>query len=143
MGTITAANSVLTIGIASIYPTAQQIQGFQMDDAFMTDAIEPVQVIIGVDGFISAGYVPYLTKQTISIQADSPSITIFEDWLAAQQQQLEVYAAFGVLMLPSVSRTYILSQGYLTSIPPMPGARKVLQGRNMGVTWGSILPQPT
>ena len=142
MPNITAANAVYMLGVASLYPTAQQLQGFGTDSAFDTDASEPAEVMIGVDGFVSAGFVPFLTKQTITLQADSPSVTLFEDWVSAMSAQLEVYYAFGLISLPAISRSYVLSQGVLTSVPQVPGTRKVLQPRNFVITWGSILAQP-
>ena len=143
MGTITSANSILTLGVASVYPTAQQIQGYQMDDAFAFEAVEPAQMIIGVDGLISAGYIPTLKKSSLMIQADSPSIAIFETWSAAMDQALEIYFAFASLAIPSLGTAYALTQGVLTSYVPAPSAKKVMQGRTFGITWGSILPQPT
>lgn len=142
MGTITAANSVYFLAIAGLYPTPQQLQGFSADAAFDTDASEPAEVVIGVDGRMSAGYVPFLTKQTISIMPDSLSSQMFEDWLAAQKAAREVYIANAVITLPSVNRAYVLTSGVMTSIVSIPGTRKVLQARNFVITWGDINPVP-
>jgi hypothetical protein len=142
MGTITAANSVYMLAVAGLFPTPQQLQGFSADAAFDTDASEPAEVVIGVDGKMSAGFVPFLTRQTISIMSDSASSLLFEDWLAAQKAAREVFLANAVITLPSVNRAYVLTQGVLTSIVSIPGTRKVLQARNFIITWADINPVP-
>jgi hypothetical protein len=142
MGTITAANAVYMLGVAGLFPTPQQLQGFSADAAFDTDASEPAEVVMGVDGRMSAGFVPFLTRQTISIMPDSPSSLLFEDWLAAQKAAREVYLANAVITLTSVNRAYVLTQGVMTSIVSIPGTRKVLQARNFIITWTDINPVP-
>lgn len=142
MASITAANAIFMLSVTGLFPVPQQLQGYAADAAFDTEASEPAEVVIGVDGRVSAGYVPFLTKQTISIMPDSPSSLLFEDWLAAQKAAGEVYFANASIVLPSVSRAYVLTSGVMTSIMSIPGTRKVLQARQFVITWGSIDPVP-
>jgi hypothetical protein len=142
MASITAANAVYLLSVTGLFPVPQQLQGFSADAAFDTDASEPAEVVIGVDGRMSAGYVPFLTRQTISIMPDSVSSLLFEDWLAAQKAAGEVYFANASITLTSVNRAYVLTNGILTSIVSIPGTRKVLTARNFVITWGSIDPVP-
>lgn len=139
---ITAANSVFMLAILGLYPIPQQLQGYSADAAFDTEAADSAEIVIGVDGIMSAGYVPYVTRQTISIMPDSPSSLLFEDWMAAQKAAREVYYANASITLPSVSRAYVLTNGVITSFPAIPGTRKVLQARQFTITWGSIDPVP-
>jgi hypothetical protein len=142
IGTITAANSVYMLTIPQLYPIPQQLVGYAADAAFETEASEPAEVVIGVDGRMSAGFVPFLTKQGISIMPDSPSAIVFEDWLTAQKSAQEIYSASAVIYLPSISRSYIMTNGVLTSTFSIPGTRKVLQARTFTITWGDITPVP-
>ena len=71
--TITSANSVFTIVIAGLFPAPVQLQGYASDKAFTTEALDLAEVQMGVDGRMTAGFVPNPTKQTITLQADSPS----------------------------------------------------------------------
>jgi hypothetical protein len=128
IGTITAANSVYMLTIPQLYPIPQQLVGYAADAAFETEA--------------SAGFVPFLTKQGISIMPDSPSAIVFEDWLTAQKSAQEIYSASAVIYLPSISRSYIMTNGVLTSTFSIPGTRKVLQARTFTITWGDITPVP-
>lgn len=138
--TITAANAVYMLDIPGLYPVPQRLQGFGTDSAFDTDASEPAETMMGVDGILSAGFVPFMTRQTITLQADSPSVLIFEDWLAAMKQAREVLFANATIVLPSVGRKYTNTRGVVTSVPAIPGTRKVLQPRAFVITWGDISP---
>lgn len=140
--TITAANSIFLLTIPGLYITPQQLQGYAADAAFDTEATEPVEVQMGVDGIMSAGYVPQPTKQTITLQADSQSIELFETWLATMKYTREVIFCNGSVTLPSVSRKYTATKGALTGYPGMPGVRKVLQPRTFTITWQDVSPAP-
>jgi len=142
MATITAANSVYMLSIAGLFPTPQQLQGYSADDAFSTDAVEPAEVVMGVDGRMSAGYIPRETPQTISLMPDSPSDQMFDAWLSAQKLIREIYFANGLITLTSIGRTYVLTRGVLTSIPPIVSAKKVLQARTFRITWETVAPVP-
>ena len=140
MGTITAANSVYMLSVRGLYPSPQQLQGYSTDSAFETDQSTPSEVMIGVDGVLSAGFAPFLTTQTINLQADSGSVIIFEQWLEAMKRTREVFLADATIILPSVNRKYNLRDGVLSSTSPIPGTRKVLQPRAFTITWGDISP---
>lgn len=140
--TITAANSVFLLSVRGLYDVAQLLQGYSADAAFDTEASEPAEVVKGVDGRMSAGFVPFMTRQTIQIMPDSNSSEIFENWLAAQKTAGEIFYADALISLPSTQRKYTCRKGVLTSIVAIPGVRRVLQARPFAITWDSIDPAP-
>lgn len=140
MSSITAANSVFLLSVGGIYPIPQQLQGYAADAAFAFDAADPVEAVMGVDGRMSAGYTPYMTQQTISIMPDSPSLSIFEAWLAAMNTTREVFYANATIILPAIGRKYTLTRGVLTSIKAAPDVKKVLQAQEFKLTWESVAP---
>lgn len=145
MGTITSANAKLTItvsGPAGAVVGPFTVQGFASDDAFSTDPVESGIARIGVDGRPSFGFVPFLTPQTITLQADSPSIPLFEAWLGAEQVLQEALIANGSLSLPSLQKSYALIKGGLTRITPIPPGKRVLEPVTYEITWGSVQPAP-
>lgn len=145
MSTITSANSKLTFTVrspAGIVVGPFTVQGYASDDAFATDAVERAIAMMGVDGFMSAGYVPSMTPQTIHLQADSPSIDLFEAWDGAQSVLRDVLFADGVLALPGLQKAYGLVKGVLTRVTPIPQAKKVLQPVTYEITWQSVIPSP-
>ena len=101
MATITSANSVLSLAINKYFPVPQVIQGFAVDDAFESESVQQSETLMGVDGILSGGkvFVPY--KMTIHLQADSPSVFLFDAWRNAQDADADVYAASGSIVLSS------------------------------------------
>ena len=142
MASITSANTIFTLAISGLYTIPQQLQGFSADDIFDTEQIAPSEIIIGVDGVLSAGFTPQLIKQSIMLQADSPSNTLFEAWWTAMAQAQDVLFATGIVHFPSINRSYTLVKGALSGHAPMPDAKKVLQPRKYGITWQAIVGTP-
>jgi hypothetical protein len=143
MPNITSADSVYTLVVPEVFDGPFQLEGYSADAAFETGQSDNGEVILGVDGILSAGWVPYLTEQTIQLQADSNSIDIFDQWIATENQAREKFQATAIIILPSIGRKYSLAQGYLKSIVPIPSARKVLQPRSFVIVWGLINVGPT
>ena len=138
--TLTAANSQYLITIPGLYSSPTPLQGYATDDAFETAASELAEVVKGVDGIMSAGYMPYITEQTVHLQADSPSTQIFEDWLNTSKTAQEVFYANATIILPGLQRKYTLTKGVLRSYVPIPGAKKTMQPRPAIIMWSDISP---
>lgn len=136
--TITSANSVLTLVIAGLFPAPVQLQGYASDKAFTTEAIDLAEVQMGVDGRMTAGFVPNPTKQTITLQADSPSKDIFTALIQAMKTAREVFYISGTLALPSTGESFTMTRGILTNAKQIPDAQKVLQPVDYVITWESV-----
>jgi hypothetical protein len=140
--TITAANSVYMLAILDLFPVPQQLQGFSADAAFASEAFDMVEVVMGVDGNMSAGWIPVIKKQTISIMPDSASADMFDAWYAAQEAARELYFAQGVIVLPSIKKEFTMIKGVLSTYTPHAEVAKTLRFRSFGITWSQILPAP-
>jgi hypothetical protein len=140
--TITSANAVYMLAVLPIFPTPQQLQGFSADLAFDTESAEVAQTVMGVDGQFSAGFIPYPTRQTISIMPDSPSAALFEQWIALEKAAREKFFATAQIRYPSVGRQYTGRNGVLTGFIAMAPARRVLEARGFVITWGDISSAP-
>lgn len=127
MSTITAVNSRFTIIVPLVFPAPVSIQGYATDDAFAAEPVESAQVKMGVDGIMSHGLVPFITKLRVMLQADSPSVSLFETWLAANQAIQDSIAGQAEIALPSIGKTFIFIKCVLTRITPMPAAKAVLE----------------
>jgi hypothetical protein len=139
---ITSANAVFMLSIAGVYPTAQQLQEFGVDDAFTTDAVATTETQVGVDGFGVAGYVPRSPTMTIRLLASSRSFPVFEDWIAAQDALQDVLYGAAIVTLPAIGRKYTCYRGSLLGVSTIADARKVLQNREFHVQWlpSGIIP---
>jgi len=140
MASITAANAIFTLAIAGLFPTPQQLHGFAADNIFETDPLESAEVLMGVDGLLSAGFVYVAVRQNISLQADSPSGAIFDTWWSQQQASKDIFFASGIVTLKSLGTKWAMTKGVLTTYPPIPNAARVLQPRRFGLTWQSVSP---
>ena len=136
--TITSANSVFTIVVAGLFPAPVQLRGYASDKAFTTEAVDLAEVQMGVDGRMTAGFVPNPVKQTITLQADSPSKDIFTAMIQAMKTAREVFYISGSIALPSTGESFTLTRGILTNVKQIPDAQKVLQPVDYVITWEQI-----
>jgi hypothetical protein len=127
---------------ATLFATPQQLQGFAADDVVTTDPVASVEVLMGVDGILSAGFVYVPIRQMIALQADSSSNAVFDAWWNAMQTTKDVYLAQGVITLTTIQTKYALTNGSLTTYHPIADVKKLLQPRRYGITWQSVSPAP-
>lgn len=146
MRTITSANGKLVLTVRNLLGAPVvgpfTVQGFATDDAFATEVADSAEAVMGVDGKMSAGYTPFITRQTITLQADSPSIDLFDAWLGAQQVQRDMLFGDGVLSLPGLGKSWALIKGALTRITPIPQGKKTLQPVTYEIAWETVQSAP-
>lgn len=136
---LTVANSVIMFVVPDLFPVPQQLVGYSTDDVFTTEPVDSVETVMGLDGKLSAGWVPTPKRQTFVLQADSLSILMFDTWQQSQEAIKDAYVANAVITLPSLGRFYTCTKGFLTNYAAIPDARRTLQARRFQITWESIL----
>ncbi|HVN43476.1 MAG TPA: hypothetical protein VMT50_11880 [Steroidobacteraceae bacterium] len=132
--TLTSANAAITLNVPDVFAVPQPIEGFATDDAFDTDNVSPVEAVIGVDGKKSSGYTPYLVKQKITLQADSPSNDVFDQWRQANDASLEDLQGTMTIVLPGLGKIYTFTKVSLTGAIPLPPGKKILQPQHYELT---------
>ncbi len=142
MTDLTAANAVITIGVPGVFNTPQQLQGFAADDIFSSPAIEAGEGSMGVDGKYSVGYVFKEVAQEYSLQADSDSNAIFDQWYAFEQANLVKIACNGTTLIPAINTRWVMTRGFLMSYTPIVAAGKILKVRKHEIRWNLVAPQP-
>ena len=140
--TITSANSVFILTLPGVFLAGIQIQGFATDDAFDTENVAPTETVMGVDGHMSVGYVSHLTKMKIKLQADSPSVAVFDAWNAAQKTLKDAFVVSGTITLTSTGGVYSFNRGALTGYMAMPPNKKTLKELDYEITWESVVGAP-
>jgi hypothetical protein len=134
--TITSANSEFSITNEAVFGVPVTVQGYMVDDAFGTEDVTPAIAKIGVDGKKSSGYTPYLTKMLVHLQADSPSIAVFDQWLAAMKAARDDLPADSAsIWAPSLGKAYALTNGTLSRAKVMPDAKQVFDGQTYMIEW--------
>lgn len=138
--TITSANSIFLLSVGTIYPVKQRIEGFASDSSWMFDRVTNKELQLGVDGGLSAGWLPHLSSQTVTVQPDKSGYEIFLTWQETEESIREVIFADATIAYPAINRRFVLSNGVLTSFSPLPDAKKTLQPLTYQITWGTITP---
>jgi hypothetical protein len=125
-GTLTTANSSISLSFEALYPTAQRIVGYSADDVYDTEAVENGEYSMGIDGVLSAGFVFNEIPLTLIVQADSVSLPIFEGvWDYEQSNRTKLKAQL-LITLPSLGRRYEFKNGFMRNYKA-PASKKILQ----------------
>lgn len=141
--TLTSANSVLAIQVAGLFPVPQIMQGYATDDMFSMGDVDTSEVLMGVDGHLSAGYVPVAREFTFTLQADSDSNDIMDALIAAEDAGKEKYVVNGTISLPGLGNKFVMTRGFLGSVTPMAAAGKTLKPRKFTIKFQSISKAPS
>ncbi|WP_250473502.1 hypothetical protein [Caballeronia sp. GAFFF1] len=64
---------------------------------------------------MSGGIIFHPSMLKVAIMPDSPSLTIFEDWMTLRRTVREVFHANGSISIPSIAGKYTLRNGILKS----------------------------
>jgi hypothetical protein len=136
--TITSASATFYLTIAQVYPQGVNLIGFGVDDAFVAETVDAAETRVGVDAYGVMGYRPREVPMSIRFLAASPSIVVFENWLAAEDQLNDKLPATAIITQPAVNRKYACAFGALMRVSTLAEARRVLQDREWRITW---LPQ--
>lgn len=136
--TITSSSATFLLTVSSLYPQGINLIGFGVDDAFVAEMADAAETQVGVDGYGVMGYRPREIPMSIRFLASSPSIVIFENWLAQEDVLNDKLPASAIITMPSVGRKYACAYGALMRVSTMAEARRVLQNREWRVNW---LPQ--
>lgn len=139
---LTSSNSVFILTVPGVFPAPVRIEGYAADDQFSVDTVDASETSMGVDGKMSAGFVPFITPMNITLQADSESADLFELWLNAQQAIREILFAQAVITIPGIGKTFACRKGALKQIKLFPDGKKTLQPVSYQIHWEGCTPAP-
>jgi hypothetical protein len=135
---ITSANSVVTMSVPGLFAAPVTLSGYATERAWNSDAQDLAEVMMGVDGQQSAGYLPAPVKQTFSLQADSGSNSFFQDIARAMKVSKDIYYISCTIVLPSTGESYTGVRGVLLNHKAIADAGKVLQALDYVISWQSL-----
>lgn len=141
--TITAATAQFSLSVVGLFPTPILLKGYGADDAFLGEALENAEVVMGIDAKMSLGWVPNPVKVAVVFQPDSPSIDLFNAWGVAQQGAKEVFIANATIYIPATTYKYALTKGALVNWKPLPELKRIIQPQRYEMTFESIVGGPT
>ena len=139
---MTSADSTFVLSSSDFALAATILEGYAADAAFAMDNADTAETMLGVDGKLSAGWIPRSYNQTITLQADSKSRALFDALVTAQDATRNVFRLNGVINLPGNQYSYNLTRGVLKNYTAMPTAQKVLQPLTFVIEWEKVLAVP-
>lgn len=139
---ITAANAVLMLSVAALFPVPVQIQQFSADNVYGMPSVAVAETTMGVDGNLTGGAVNNPREQSFELMADSPSNFFFDQIALRQQADLVLYRIQGTTLLTSTGTLYTMRRGILRDWTPMPEAGRVLKARRHVIVWEKVIPNP-
>lgn len=137
VGNITSADAAVILTVDGLYSQVP-IQGFASDDMFDTDTVTNAETMMGADGNFVAGFVFNPIIFNISLLPSSASNGVFETWYAQENALGTKLNCSLIARLQSIGRSYSFTNGVLTSAPPTPSAKRVLQSRRYVITFGKF-----
>jgi hypothetical protein len=140
---LTAANAIITLSQAILFPTPFQIAQFAADDVTGMGDVTILEDQMGVDGVLSFGFVWVPREQEITLKADSPSVAFFDAISVQQEAVQDVYPLNGTILLPAIGKLFNLINGGLRRYKPMPDVKKILQPMRYGILWNRVVPSNT
>jgi len=141
-GTLTVANSTLTMTTEALFTSAQRIQGYAADDAFDFEAVENGEYSMGIDGKLSAGFVFNEIPFTMTLQGDSASLQLFEQIWQYEYSNRTKLTQNVTVTLPAVSKRYELKNGFMRSYKA-PSGKKILQPAVVVFVFNTLQVSPT
>lgn len=137
---ITSANSTLIITVSALAIASVAMEGYAVDNAWTLDDAETAVAQVGVDGKMTAGWVPRLNPLTLSFAPNSPSVATLSTIINAQDTQKTIYTLQGVLSCPSVGKSWTLSNGVLTRGKMIPDGSRILGPQSFQMTFEAVRP---
>jgi len=142
MGSLTAVNSIIVLSVAGVFPQGQQLSGYSADDVFDVDQIDVAETSMGIDGLLSGGLIYTVIPWSISLQANSPSNDVFDQWYAYQKTVGDVAVASMQVALPGLGYKWVYSNGFLKKYSVAPNVKKIVQPRKYTIEWNTIGVSP-
>ena len=125
-GTLTTANSAVAMTVEALFPSAVAITGYAADDAFDPEAVENGEYSYGIDGTLSAGFVFNEVPLVLTLQADSPSLTYFEQIWGYEFSNRTKLNIDITITATAVKKRYEFKGGFQRSYKA-PAGKKILQ----------------
>lgn len=135
---ITSANSSAVM-ISSIGQTS--FEGYATDDMFAADVVRFTETQIGVDGQMSAGYVPHIKPVTFTFAAGSNTVPqLINLYMMAQATKSPMPVEI-TITLPAINKKFICT-GVFCETQPMQTAKKMLEPMAFKFEFQDVIPMP-
>lgn len=135
---ITSANSIIILTCKELFPAGVKLQQFSTDQSISQGDEEMTSDRIGVDGKMVAGWVPTIKTVTISLEASSPSASVFDLIYKYSQSSRKVYWINLIVNVPSLGKVLTYRNGVLKNWKLMPDHKQVLDPISAVIDFESV-----
>jgi len=139
---LTSATAQLMLSVTGLFTSPQQLQQFDADDIFNSEQVKIAETRMGVDGILSAGLVFNEKVMNIVLASNSPSIAVFNSWIAAMKAQGEVLPGSMTVLIKGIGIKFSCPKGFLTDYPPFPDLKKLVGPQKFTLRWEDVVPSP-
>ncbi len=148
MTTITGSSLIFTFSVQTYSPAPVTIQGYSPDASVDGESMAIAEVMKGIDGFGSAGFLNTTLVTPFEIIADQPSCAFIDGWAAAEKVLNGsvgdvLYAQNAVLTYPGLGTKFNATQGVLRNYKPVPTGQRLLRPRQFTIEWIQWSPMTT
>lgn len=124
--TLTVANSSIVATIEGLYPAGILLQGYAADNVFEAGEVENGEYSMGIDGKLSKGFVFNPVPLTLTFQADSPSLRVWEQVYQREASTRDKLDVGITITLPSNGQRATFKDGAMRSYKA-PAGQRILQ----------------
>jgi hypothetical protein len=135
---ITSANSSISFNTAL---GNEMGEGYSADNIFTSDFPDFAETRMGVDGKMSAGYIPTIKHLDFSFEASSHNITYFQAIATTVEMTKTPCPIVVSISLPAISKRFVCT-GVVKSVKMLMDAANVLEPMTVGMDFESIVPMP-
>lgn len=123
---ITSANAKCFLTIEELFPAGVLLQNYATDQAVDQDERQISIVRMGVDGHMAAGWTPQPHIIHFTFEANSPSLTYIRALAKYMETQKKIVRLGLAINIPSISTSFMFSNGVLTNAKDFPALKQVL-----------------
>lgn len=123
---ITSANAKCFLTIEELFPAGVLLQNYATDQAVDQDERQISIVRMGVDGHMAAGWTPQPHIIHFTFEANSPSLTYIRALAKYMETQKKIVRLGLAINIPSISTSFMFSNGILTNAKDFPALKQVL-----------------
>lgn len=136
---LTSADCIINMTVDNLYPSGFKLEQFEAQNIFEMADTTIAETIRTADGKLTGGFIFGDLPWTFHIQPDSPTRGKVDIWYQTSQTSKAIFRCNAIVMLPSLSRKYVLTNGILKSWKPLPSAGRILQPIAGQIEWETIV----
>lgn len=123
---ITSANAVAVLTVDTLFPVGMRLENWSTDAAVTADERQIAETRMGIDGKMSAGYIPSPHVITLTFEPISPSLRLIETVVKSTEALRKTFRCGLTITLPSLGKVFAYQNGVVMNDKLFPDIKKIL-----------------